>query len=88
MFHIEAIPAGGVGRTQPLRIKATQLILRTEDGTPFGVVTDLGPERSYRLVKVGDPDFAKVLKEMGLPPVTCDTFHAPRPAAGSRLLVP
>ena len=84
---LEIIPEGGIGLTQPLVIHAGQVVIRQDNGTPICVAAHFGPERGYAVEKVGDPDFNRTLKAIGInETVICDRIQMPKPPPGAKLI--
>lgn len=90
MLLIDIIPAGGLGRAEPLRLQASQMVVRTANGTPICVVDESGPDGTYRVTSAGDPDrqFDNVLRELGLQErVECSEIIVPGSPTGIRRVI-
>lgn len=84
---LEIIPEGGIGAGPPLVVRATQVLIRQDNGTPICVAAHFGPDRAYAVEKVGDADFNRTLRALGLrETVICDRLELPRPPPGARLI--
>lgn len=84
---VELVPHNGIGG-RPLVIDAAQLIIRLDDGTPIGAASHFGPDGGYAITHVNDPDFAQMLRAMGVnKTVIVTTLQAQKPIEGSRLLL-
>lgn len=84
---VELIPAGGLGREPPLRIDASQIIVRYPNGTPFFAAGLYGQDRSVFASMAGMNDFNKCLRSCGEnKTVIVDTIEMPEPPPGARLI--
>ena len=86
---LEIYPAEGLTRGSPLRINASQLLVRQNNGTPIMVAAEYGGDhRSQEVAKVGDPDFEYLLKKLGIHmTVIADELILPAAPSGARLVV-
>jgi hypothetical protein len=62
------------------RIPARQLVIRSDSGTILGVVHKWGPT-GWTMVRASDPDFNRVLAELGIREVTILESAAIQPLA-------
>lgn len=85
-FIVEAQPVG-LGEAPPLVVGASQLVLRTPDGTPFAVAYVTG-DRWVTVVKAGDPDWERACRDLGLRPSECRTLRSPAPHGAELLYKP
>lgn len=77
----------GVGVKPPLRLKATQILIRQDNGTPICLAAEFAGQAAQVVSKAGDPDFNRVLKLFSINmDVECTILNTPGPPAGSRLL--
>lgn len=84
---VEIIPAGGLGRTAPLRIEAAQVLVRQANGTPIAIAAEYGPDRSHAVTMAGQDDFVRTLRNLGIDdPVVCDRIKLLQPPPGARLV--
>jgi hypothetical protein len=84
---LEIIPDGGIGRGAPIRLLATQIIVRLDDGTPVAVAAHYGDGTSYAVSMAGKDDFNRILRNLGVhQTVICDTIELPKPPPGARLI--
>lgn len=83
-FYFEVVP-GSAGVT-PLLIPASQVVVRLGDGTPVCVIQEHGRDGDFRCVQAGDPEFDRVLLELGIQPPQVNRLRAPPPPSGARLL--
>lgn len=75
------------GRIYPLRLSATQVVVRQDNDTPIAVAAEYGPERAQAVAQVGDPDFNRILRALGVrQDVVCDVISLPQPPPGARLI--
>ena len=77
-MFLEIVPKLGL---QPLRIEATQLVIRNAQGTPIAVAGEFGPDGTQRVAHVGDKDFDRTLRAFGYtgPPVQIDVLELAKP---------
>lgn len=73
---------------RPVRIVATQVVVRNGSETPIlAVAADYGTSRSQIVAHVGDKDFNEALKKLGvLDSVTVGRIQLPAPSPGARLI--
>jgi hypothetical protein len=83
---LEIVPEEGIGG-KPVRLVARQVVVRQDNGTPICAAAHFGPERAYVVLKVGDKDFNRMLKALGISDtVICDRLELPQPPPGARLI--
>lgn len=96
-MKLEIIPKGGIGHGQPIEIDATQVVVRTANGTPIALVMEYGPPGSYSVGMdpritggiAGDDngDFERLLAAAGVrEQVICDRLELPKPPPGAVLV--
>lgn len=84
---VEILPAAGLGRGEVLRIPASQMIVRNDDGTPISLAAVYGPDNSIAVSKVGDDDFQTMLRNLGvMMTVNVQRLELPKPPPGARLV--
>ncbi len=92
---VEIIPSDGVGRGRPIRLTASQIVVRQDNGTPIGVFAHYGPEGGYAAAiaahcgACGAPpqDFHRMLQVLGIrQTVVIDRLKMPAPPPGARLI--
>lgn len=85
---VELIPLLGVGKGQPLVLPVRQAVIRLANGTPIAIVSAFGPEGAYAVSHVGDDDFNRLLRAIGLDitHVQVDTVQMSSPPPGARLV--
>jgi len=85
---VELIPVGGVGRGKPIVLPVRQVVVRLSNGTPVVVASEFGPDGAYAVSRVGDDDFNRLLRALGLDitHVQVDTVQMPSPPPGARLI--
>ncbi len=73
---------------RPLRVQATQVVVRNATGTPIlAVAADYGTSRSQIVAKATDQDFNESLSRLGLSEtVRVDYLQTPGPAPGAKLI--
>lgn len=87
MLTIEIIPEGGLTAGPPLRINATQVLIRNGQGTPVCVAGDYGPERGMMLAHADDDNFQECLAKLGIREVVIvDRIVLAAPPPGARLI--
>lgn len=86
-MFVEIIPAGGIGHVQPLRLEASQVVIRDSLGTAICVAMLYGAERSIAVAKADDEDFNNVLHNAGIrESVQVDTIRLPPAPRGAVLI--
>ena len=84
---VEIIPAGGILGVEPVRIPASQIVIRQDNGTPVIVAMEVGETRSQKVAKVGDKDFNKLLQEAKIfENVDVQDLELPKPPVGAKLV--
>lgn len=84
---VEIIPDSGVGRGEPIRLRAHQVVVRLDDGTPVSVSATYGPDKAVANSQAGDDDFNRVLRNLRISgPVICDRIELPKPPPKARLI--
>ncbi len=84
---LEIIPREGVMRGRPIRLPASQVLIRQDNGPVICVAAECGDDRSQAVAKVGDPDFRRLLAALGVhETVICDRLELPQPPPGARLV--
>lgn len=77
----------GIGRS-PLRLPASLVIVRLDDGTPIMVSGAFGPEGAVRSSHALEKDFNQTLRALGVTQeVICDRIELPPPPPGARLIL-
>ncbi len=75
------------GIARAVRLPATQIVIRQDNGTPIVVAAEFGPDRSQKVVRVGDPEFNDALRALGVNDIViCDDIIMPPPPPGARLV--
>lgn len=86
---IEVIPAGGLGHA-PLRLEASQVLIKMDDGTPIAVAAHYGPDRTVAVESIAfnEVAFHRMLRMLGVQQtVLVTTVRTDKtPPAGARLL--
>lgn len=83
----EIVPEGGMLAGPPLRVALGQIVLRNGDGTVIFVAAEYGNRRSQVMAKVGDPDFGRICRLLGIhETVVIDTIELPKPPPGAKLI--
>ena len=83
-MQVSIIPEIG---QQPLIIEASLVIVHCDDGTPFMVSGEYGPDGSLRASHALDEDFNRTLHKLGINrTVLCDRIELPPPPPGARLI--
>lgn len=71
----------------PIRLHVAEFIVRQENGTPIAVGADYGPDGSQAISMVGNKDFNKMLRLLGITEtVVVSTLKMPQPPPGARLV--
>ena len=85
---VELIPMAGVGRAEPIVLPIRQAVIRMPNGTPIVIAAEFGPEGAYAVSQVGNDDFNRLLRALGLDVthVQVDTVQMPPPQQGARLI--
>lgn len=84
---IDLIPFGGLGKVQPLRLEATQIVIRDKTGTPICVAALYGMDGAIVVSKADDPEFNTTLHNLGIRErVSVDTLKMPAPPPGAVLI--
>jgi hypothetical protein len=77
----------GIGRGQPVILRADQFVVRNDDGTPIAVGARFGFDGAIALSKVGDEDFQRTLAALGIHEfVRVDQLILPKPPPGAKLV--
>jgi len=63
MFFVEILE--GIGKP-PLRLEASQVVIRMPDGTPVSVAATYGDESSVLVSHCDDPNFNANLRKLGI----------------------
>lgn len=79
-------PHGSLGRAEPVKLHANQVIVMQDNGTPIAVAGEYGPKGTQAVSRIGDTDFNATLNKLGLPAVHYDDVVLPAPPSGARLL--
>lgn len=89
-MFVEIIPEGGIGRAAaPIRLRASQIVIRDDLGNPLCVAALFGPDGAIAVAKADDEgeNFHRVLKNLGIQDtVLVDTLRLPTPPPGAVLL--
>jgi len=51
---------------EPVVMHATQVVVFNNQGTPISAAAEYGPEGAQKVVRVGDSDFERFLKALGV----------------------
>lgn len=85
---IEVLP-DGIGST-PVRLNATQVLVRSSDGTPLMVAAEYGPPGTHLIGSLGHnkAEFEKVLRELRIATtkLVLQSIKVPQPMGGAQLL--
>jgi hypothetical protein len=85
--RLVVIPAGGLGRYQPIVLDAAQFVVELPDGTPIAVGAEYGPDGAVAFSQAKDPDFNRVAASLGVRSLTvCERLELPKPPPGARLV--
>lgn len=73
---------------QPIRLVASQVVVRNDDGTPLCVAGEYGPAGAVRASHAGDADFNRTLRAFGYAgrEVRVEPINVPGPPRGATLL--
>lgn len=72
----------------PLRVPASQVVIKLDDGTPISVAALYGSEGSYCISHCKDKDFNRILKTLHIDQtVICDDVSSSAPPEGARLIL-
>lgn len=86
-MFVEIIPVGGIGRVQPIRLEASQVVIRDSLGNAICVAMLYGADRSIAIAKADDHDFHNVLQNAGIrEDVVVETLQLPPPPRGAILV--
>lgn len=86
-MFVEIIPVGGIGRVQPIRLEASQVVIRDSLGNAICVAMLYGADRSIAIAKADDQDFHNVLQNAGIrEDVVVETLQLPPPPHGAILV--
>jgi len=84
---VELILKDGIGNSRPLVLQVNQILIRQDTGTPIGVAAEYGGGRSQAISIVGQDDFNRMLRNLGIgETVVCDRLELPKPPPGARLI--
>jgi hypothetical protein len=84
---VEIIPASGVGGGAPVVLRANQVVIRRDDGTPISLAAVYGSEGSEAVSCVGCKDFLTLLRNLGIhTTVIVDRLKLPKPPPGAVLV--
>lgn len=86
---LEIIPEGGLGKAAPLRLNASQVVIRDDFGNPIAAAALYGQDRTIAIGSLAhdDPGFHRLLKVLGINTTTVvSTIQMPKPEPGARLL--
>lgn len=86
---VEIIPQSGIGTEEPLVLRANQIVIRHEDGTPIACVAAYGPDGAIAVASAAfDPvEFNRMLRVLGInSTVMVSTIQMAKPPAGAVLL--
>lgn len=85
---VELLPSGGIGSGPPIKIPASQVVIRLPDNTPVCVVSAYGPDGCYAISHAMDEDFNRMLRNLGITmsQVKVDRVELPAPPPGARLI--
>ena len=85
-MRVMIVPAGGFGKSAPIVLEASQVILSHSDGTHFAVAAEYG-DGGVAIAHAQDKDFNRLLGSLGINRLTvCDTLELPKPPPGARLI--
>ncbi len=71
----------------PLVLDVSQFLVCQNNGTPIAVGAEYGPEGAQAISMVGQKDFQRVLRLLGVnTTVVVQTLDMPKPQPGARLL--
>lgn len=86
-MFVEIIPAEGISKSRPLRLAINQIVVYQNNGTPVMVAGEYGQDRTQIMARVGDDDFNRVLRSLGIDmTVMCADVELPQLPAGARLI--
>lgn len=72
---------------QPIVLDAAQFVAYQDNGTPISVGAEYGPENSQAVSCVGNTDFERMLRALGVrSTVVVDRLILPQPQPGAKLL--
>ena len=72
---------------RPIVMDVNQFLVCQSNGTPIMVGAEYGPDNSQAVSMVGNPDFERVLRLLGVhTTVVVDTLQMPSPQPGARLI--
>lgn len=81
---IELLPEVGQA---PIRLTVSQIVVRQDNGTPIYVAAHYGPDGAYAASSVGDADFNRMLRVLGVNmTVLVEKLMLPQAPAGARLI--
>lgn len=84
---LEIIPEGGIYAGRPIVLRACQVLVRQDNGTPICVAAHFGPDGAYAVEKAGDKDFNRTMRALGIrETVLVDRIEVPPPPPGARLV--
>lgn len=63
---VEVVPAIGFGKADPVRMEASQVIIRSPHGSVLAVASNFGAENSYAISHINDQDFQTILNALGI----------------------
>lgn len=84
---LDVVPEGQFVAGRSMRLAASLLIVRHDDGTILGVAGAYGPGGTVLMSHHNDKDFQSTLRRLGVnETVLCDTIQLPGPPSGYRLI--
>ena len=84
-MRVTLIPKNMQG--SPITMEVSLILATFDNGTPFVVAGDYGPDGSVKASHAGCEDFNKTINDLGINrTVFCDTIQLPQPAPGAKLL--
>jgi hypothetical protein len=84
---VEIIADTGIGRSKPIVINASQIVVRQDNGTPIYVCAHYGPANACAHSMVGMDDFDRYLKVLGINmTVVVSKIALSGPPCGAKLL--
>jgi hypothetical protein len=84
---VELIQRGGLGRSKPIVLDVTQIVVRQNNGTPIYVCAHYGPDDACAHSVAGMEDFNRYLRVLGIDmTVVVSTIQIPGPPPGAKLL--
>lgn len=86
---VELLPRGGLGHGKPVRMEASQVVVRQNNGTPVMIAADYGEVGNIVVASVAHnpEEFNRTLRQLGIGmTVIVDRLQMPPPPPGARLI--